>query len=222
MITFGREFERLDAETLQAVSGTPSGFLVDALGRSGALDYRIKPVWDGPAFVGTALPVWTTGRDNLAPYASLKVIKPGDVVLVATGEYHQASVLGDIIIGMMKNAGAVAAITDGLVRDVPGIREAGIPVYARGISPNSPFKNGPGGIGVPVTLGGVMVEPGDLVLGDSEGVVICPRARIREALTALETVREKERKMDEAVRSGVHLPDWLDDTLAKIGVSHAS
>lgn len=221
MITFGCEFERIAPETLEAFAGTPSGFLVDALGRSGALDYRIKPVWDGPAFVGSALPVWTTARDNLAPYAALKVMKPGDVVLVATGEFHQAGVLGDLIIGMMSNAGAVAVVTDGLVRDIPGIRETGLPVHAWGVSPNSPFKNGPGGIAVPIAIGGVMVAPGDLILGDSEGVVVCPRARIGDALTELEAVRTKERKTDAAVRAGARIPDWLEQTLHEKGVTFA-
>jgi len=221
MITFGPDFPRLPPETLRAFADTPSGFLVDALGRSGALDHRIKPVWDGPAFVGTALPVWTTARDNLAPYAALKVIQPGDVVLVATGEFHQASVLGDLVIGMMRNAGAIAVVTDGLVRDVAGIRETGLPAYAWGVSPNSPYKHGPGGIAVPISIGGVMVAPGDLVLGDSEGVVIAPRAAIEKALAELDAVRAKERKMDAAVRGGARLPDWLEQTLSEKGVVYA-
>lgn len=219
LITIRRSFPRPDSATLQAFADVPSGFLVDALGRAGALDFRIKPVWSSPPFVGCALPVWTTPRDNLAPYAALKVCRPGDVLLVSTGEHLAHSVMGDLIIGMMKNAGVVAIITDGVVRDVPGIAEVGIPVYARGVSPNSPFKNGPGGVGVSITLGGVVVEPGDIVIGDGDGVVVCPRARIAEALENLKGIRAKEAQMDSAVKGGLTAPSWLDATLSERGVT---
>lgn len=213
-LTIRRDWPRPDADMLGRWRGTPSGFAVDALGRAGALAHDIRPVWQAGAFVGSALTVWTTPRDNLAPYAALTVARPGDVMLIATGEAEGFSVVGDLIIGMMRNCGIVAVVTDGLVRDVPGIREVGIPCYARGVSPNSPFKNGPGGVGVPITLGGVVVAPGDIVVGDGDGVVIVPRTRIDEALAALQEVRQKEATMDAAVRGGMKMPDWLQGALA--------
>jgi 4-hydroxy-4-methyl-2-oxoglutarate aldolase len=91
-------------------------------------------------------------------------------------------------------------------------------VHARGVSPNSPFKNGPGGVGVPVSIGGCVVEAGDLVIGDADGVVVVPRARLAEATAELEAVRRKEAEMDAAVRAGMKCPPWLDDALARPGV----
>ena len=220
MLTIRRTWARVDAATLDRFRGIPTGWLVDAMGREGALHHSIHAVWNGPAFVGAALPVWTTARDNLAPYAALGVAKPGDVVLIATQGFDQGSVTGDIMIGMFKNAGIVACVTDGLVRDVAGISEVGLPVYASGVSPNSPFKNGPGGVGVPIALGGVVVEPGDLVLGDSEGVVVCARARLPQVLAELDEVRAKEAKMEKAVKAGQRVPDWLEKTLAQTGVTY--
>jgi 4-hydroxy-4-methyl-2-oxoglutarate aldolase len=212
-LTIRRDWPRLDANTLAVFKNAPTGFVVDAIGRAGALDHRIRPVWDGPRFVGSALPVWATARDNLAPYAAIKFAQPGDAMVIATGEYDGASVIGDVIIGMMKNAGIVAAITDGLVRDVQGIIEVGIPVYARGLTPNSPFKHGPGTIGLPIAIGGVTVEAGDLVVGDRDGVVVVPRWRIREAAVELSAIREKEAGMEALVRSGATMPAWLDARL---------
>lgn len=212
-IVIRRTWPRPDRADREAFRDIPSGFVVDALGRHGALDHRIRALWEGGPFIGSALPVWTTPRDNLAPYAALKVAQPGDVVLVSTGNAEGYSVLGDLIIGMMRNAGIVAVITDGLVRDVAGIRDVGIPVYAKGISPNSPFKNGPGGVGVPITIGGVVVSPGDLVVGDADGVVIVPNHRIGEAISELAAVRKKEAEMDAAVRNGLVIPEWLDTAL---------
>ena len=89
--------------------------------------------------------------------------KPGDVLIVATNAYEEASVAGDVMLGMAKNKGVCALVTDGMVRDVDGLNAVGIPVFARGLSPNSPFKDGPGTIGLPISLGGVTVNAGDVV-----------------------------------------------------------
>jgi 4-hydroxy-4-methyl-2-oxoglutarate aldolase len=214
-LTIRRDWPRLDQTSLNALKGVPTGFVVDAIGRAGALHHGIRPVWTGPHFVGSALPVWTTARDNLAPYAAIKFAKPGDVMVIATDEFEAASVIGDIIIGMMKNAGIVAAVTDGLVRDVPGIVEVGIPVYARGVTPNSPFKHGPGTIGLPIALAGQRVEAGDLVIGDGDGVVVVPRWRVSELLAELPAIREKEAQMEKLVKSGTATPPWLDARLTE-------
>jgi 4-hydroxy-4-methyl-2-oxoglutarate aldolase len=215
-----RSWTRPDEATLAAFKGVPTGFLVDALGRAGAIDHRIRPVWDGPAFVGAALPVATTARDNLAPYAAVRFSKPGDVVVVSTGDFEGAAVAGDIMVGMMRNAGIVGLVTDGLVRDIAGIVEVGLPAHARGVTPNSPFKHGPGTVGLPVSLAGTVVEAGDLVVGDKDGVVVVPHWRIGEALAGLEEVRKKEADMDALVRSGAREPAWLDKLLAGDGVRY--
>ena len=219
-LTIRRDWARPDAKTLAAFKAAPTGFVVDAIGRAGALDHRIRPVWKGPHFVGSALPVWTTARDNLAPYAAISFAKPGDVMLIATGAYEGAAVIGDVVVGMMRNAGIAAAVTDGLVRDVQGIAEVGIPVYARGLTPNSPFKHGPGTVGLPIAIGGQTVEAGDLVVGDGDGVVIVPRWRIAEAAAELAGIREKESGMDALVKSGATSPSWLAARLTGDGVRY--
>jgi 4-hydroxy-4-methyl-2-oxoglutarate aldolase len=213
-LTIRRDWPRIAPATLERFKDAPTGFVVDAIGRAGALHHGIRPVWRGPHFVGSALPVWTTARDNLAPYAAINFAKPGDVMLIATGEYEGAAVVGDVVVGMMRNAGIVAAVTDGLVRDVAGIVDVGIPVYARGLTPNSPFKHGPGTIGLPIAIGGQTVEAGDLVVGDGDGVVIVPRWRIEEAAAELAAIREKEAGMDALVRSGAKMPAWLGARLS--------
>ena len=219
-LTIRRDWPRPDAKTLAAFKDAPTGFVVDAIGRAGALDHRIRPVWKGPHFVGSALPVWTTARDNLAPYAAISFAKPGDVMLIATGAYEGAAVIGDVVVGMMRNAGIVAAVTDGLVRDVQGIAEVGLPVYARGLTPNSPFKHGPGTVGLPIAIGGQAVEAGDLVVGDGDGVVIVPRWRIAEAAAELAAIRDKESGMDALVKSGATSPSWLAARLTGDGVRY--
>jgi 4-hydroxy-4-methyl-2-oxoglutarate aldolase len=217
-LTIRREWKRPAKEAFAALADVSTGVIVDALGREGALDYGIKPVISTARFIGTALTVATTARDNLAPYACLKVSQPGDVVVVTTGDFTKASVSGDIMIGMFRNAGIVAVVTDGLVRDTAGLEEVGIPVFARGISPNSPFKNGPGSVGLPITIGGVLVSPGDIVVGDADGVAVVPASRLQDVIREVENVKAKEAKADASVRNGIKLPDWIDAALEQKGV----
>ena len=213
-LTIRRDFPRPTSAEIAAFQDAPTGWVVDAIGRRGALPYWVRPLTEAKRFVGIAITVRSRPIDNLAPYAALKFAKPGDVLVVATDGDEVASVLGDILLGMAKNAGIVAAVTDGLVRDIAGLNEVGIPVFARALSPNSPFKDGPGTVGLPIALGDVAIEAGDLLVGDTDGVVVVPRRKIAEAASELMTISAKEAGMDQAVSNGASYPAWLDDILA--------
>lgn len=215
-----RAFPRPTAAECAAFDTAPTGWVVDAQGRRGALPHWIRPLTTAIRFVGTALTVRTRPVDNLAPYAALKFAKPGDVLIVAVDGSDTASVLGDILLGMARNAGIVAAVTDGVVRDINGINQVGLPTFARGLSPNSPLKDGPGEIGFPVTLGGVFINAGDLVVGDIDGVVVVPRSEVGAVGRELSVIAEKERKMEAAVAAGATVPAWLDDVLASSRVRY--
>jgi len=220
VLTVNRSFERPDAELLAAFRDVPTGHLCDAQNRMGGLDYRIKPVTRVRSFVGTAITVHAGPRDNLAPYAALPLVQAGDALLITTDDHISCSVIGDIYTGMAKNCGAVGIVTDGLVRDVAGLDQVGIPVYAAGVSPNSPWKNGPGMVGLSVVVGGVSVHSGDIVVADAEGVVVIPLARAWAVRDALEAVQRKEAAMEQAVTSGQKWPEWLEQTLEQKGVNY--
>ncbi|MBA4170375.1 MAG: hypothetical protein H0X68_08215 [Chloroflexi bacterium] len=187
------------------------GNIVDAMGRNGAMDAAIKPVTRAQGFIGSALTVEAGPRDNLAPWAALRFAQPGDVLVISTGGFTGSSVCGDILVGMAKNAGVVAIVTDGVVRDRAGCDAAGIPVFARGLSPNSPQKNGPGAVGLPIVCAGVACGQGDIVVGDEDGVVVIPAARAGEVGAALEEVRAKEADMEAALARGDTMPSWVAD-----------
>lgn len=217
-LTVRRHVHRTDPALVARLAEAPTGWIVDANGRRGALDWRIRPLTRATRFCGVALTVRNRPRDNLAAYAALKYARPGDVLVIATDAYEEASVAGDVLVGMARNAGVVAIVTDGMVRDIEGIDAVGIPVFARGLTPNSPHKDGPGEIGSPVAIGGVIVAAGDIVAGGIDGVVVVARDRAKGVADALADVGAKEGKMDGWVRDGAKVPPWLDETLATLGV----
>jgi 4-hydroxy-4-methyl-2-oxoglutarate aldolase len=108
----------------------------------------------------------------------------------------------------------VAFVTDGLVRDLDGIDQVGLPVFCRGVSPNSPDRNGPGTAGLPVTVGGVPVDSGDVVVGDRDGVVVVPRARVDAVIGALAAIREAKAALEAKVQAGLEIPDFIQTLLA--------
>lgn len=219
-LTIKRKFERASAKLLKKFENLPTGNVCDAQGRTGALDYRIKPLSEKTHFCGSALTVDAGPRDNLAPWAALEFAKPGDVIVITTGEHPGCSVVGDMYAGMAKNAGVAAIVTDGVVRDIPGINAVGIPVFARGSSPNSPWKNGPGRVGLPIAIGGVRVNAGDIVVGDQDGVVIVAREAAAEVDEAMAAVLAKEEKMAAGVKAGLTVPAWLQEAYQAKGVHY--
>jgi 4-hydroxy-4-methyl-2-oxoglutarate aldolase len=213
-----RKFARPSAAEVAEVTGLPSGWIADANGQRGAIDHRLRPYTSVKPFAGVALTVSSAPNDNLLAYTAVSVAQPGDVLFLGTEEFDKAAVVGDIFGGFAKNQGVAAVVTDGLIRDVEGFEKLGLPVYARGVSPNSPLKNGPGEIGTAITLGGVRIESGDLVVGDSDGVVVVARKDIARMFEGLKTVREKETGADKRIAAGETEPAWLQETLERVGV----
>ena len=219
-LTIKRNFKRTGQKLVRKFMSLPSGNVCDAQGRTGALDHRIKPVSKKSQFCGTALTVDAGPRDNLAPWAALEIAKPGDVIVITTGEHLDCSVVGDIYVGMANNAGVAGIVTDGVVRDLPGINDVGIPVFARGISPNSPWKNGPGRVGLPILIGRVAVKAGDIVVGDQDGIVIVAREKAGDAARAIQAVLAKEKQMEAGVKAGLTVPAWLKAAYETKGVQY--
>jgi 4-hydroxy-4-methyl-2-oxoglutarate aldolase len=213
VLTVRRSITRPSADVLRALQGVPTGWVVDAQGRRGALDPGIRRLVGNGVVCGPALTVWTAPRDNLAPYAALEFVQPGDILVIATGDYAGASVVGDLFAGMARNSRVAAVVTDGLARDIEGLRQVGMPLFARGLTPNSPLKQGPGEIGRRISLGGVTIEAGDIVVGDEDGVVVIPQAAAAHVLEALEAVRAKENDMEARIEAGLKQPPWLSQIL---------
>ena len=208
LVTIHRGFRRPDPKLVDRFRGAQTSHLADAMEGRGALDYRIKPVDPGNArFAGPALTAFAYPADVLAVFAALSEAQPGDVIVCANDGFTRTAVIGDLAAGMMKNKGVAAFVTDGMARDAAGIATSGLPLFCAGIQPNSPAMNGPGVVGAAVTLGDVHVNPGDVVIGDADGVVVIPAERLAVVLERLTRVRQAEARAEQRVRDGATMSD---------------
>ena len=211
LLTIRRRFPRPSAAELAAFAGLPTGFVVDALGGGGGLDGAVKPIGAAEAFSGVALPCEAGPADNLAIFGALELCRAGRRHRLRDRRLHGTAVIGDLLLGMMKNRGVAAFVTDGFVRDIPGLRAVGLPCFAAGVTPNSPARSGPGTVGLPIVVGGVAVGPGDIVVGDQDGVVVVPFARIGEVIARPPgRARPPRRRWMRGSRRGYKQPDWLE------------
>ena len=213
VLTLRRQFERPSQAQIEALKDAPTGFVVDAQNGQGALDHRIKPLWPEARCVGSAVTAKCGPRDNMAVYVAIRIARPGDVLVLQTTAYQEAAVIGDNVAAIAKQQGVVAVVTDGLVRDIEGLIEVGLPVFCRGLTPNSPYKHGPIEVGTPIAIGGMPVRSGDLVVGDRDGVVVVERERIDHVIQGVAAVREKEAETQRKIAAGFELPGWIDELI---------
>jgi 4-hydroxy-4-methyl-2-oxoglutarate aldolase len=214
-----RDFERVDAAIVDQAAQYPSSILADVAGRRGALSGRIAPLSPSMRFAGPALTVELRPGDNLMIHAALAVAKPGDVIVVDGKGDLSSALMGEIMSQQCVALGVAAVVIDGAVRDSEAIRALGFPMYAAGLNPNGPTKSVSGRLNHPISLGGVSVKPGDLVVGDADGVTVIEREKAASLLplaadkVAAETKRIAQIKSREALR-----PAWLDGALRAAGV----
>ena len=212
-----RSFPRPSAEIVEAFRNVPAGFLVDAQNGRGALDRAIKPMFPHhngmDRACGVAITCACGPDDNMALAVAVTLAQPGDVIMCATEGFEHGAVCGDLLAGMARNKGVVALVTDGVVRDGAGLRDMGLPVFARGITPNSCVRSGPGSVGLPVVIAGRMVSPGDIVVADEDGVVTVPQADIAEVRERLAEVEKGEAEMLAKVKGGLKGAGWVDELL---------
>jgi 4-hydroxy-4-methyl-2-oxoglutarate aldolase len=211
LLKIRRNFPRPSDELIAAFAGVATGNVVDTMGGLGCLDCRIKPlVQSSQVMVGTAVTCYTGPSDNLALFGALHAAKRGDVLVAAADAFTTTAIAGDLLLGMARNRGVAGFVTDGSVRDLVGVLAVGLPVYCAGLTANSAARNGPGTVGLPITLGGVAVQSGDIVIGDRDGVVIVPLKQAQTVLARLADVRAAEASLEAKVKAGLEIPDFFN------------
>lgn len=194
--------------------------------RNGCMDANLMPLDETKILIGTACTVDTEDGDNFPIHVAIYQGKPGYVLVVAGKGYTERCYMGDLMGSAAEAVGLSGIIIDGYVRDKVGLANLSIPVYAKGIMQRSPAKRGPGEINTIVTCAGVKVNPGDLILGDYDGVTVIPRGRIEEVLAAAEKKDAYEAKRRETIAEYVRCknnneplpelaPAWVTDMINK-------
>lgn len=194
-VRISTSWQRPENKWLAAFAEFPVANIGDAMERLNMCDGGIVPVSSSTAFVGFAFPVQVTAGDNAAVIRALDYIQPGDVMMINGQGHIDRALVGEQLTQRFQHAGAVAQVIDGAVRDRSVIESTGLPTFCRGTTPAGPFKNGPGVIGEPVAIGGVVCCAGDIVVGDDDGVIIIPFWRAEAVLTAVQEVARREAEM---------------------------
>jgi len=218
-----RDFERVPADVVRRAADFASSILADVAGRRGALHGRIAPLAPTMRFAGPALTVEVRPGDNLMIHAALAIAQPGDVIVVDGKGDLTSALMGEIMCQQAARIGVAAVVIDGAVRDAEAIRSLGLPMYACGLNPNGPTKLVPGRLNHPISIGGVTIEPGDLVVGDGDGVTVIERAKAASLLPLAEEKVAAETKRIADIRSGKGLrAPWLEAALRAAGVIGAN
>ncbi|MGF6656941.1 4-hydroxy-4-methyl-2-oxoglutarate aldolase [Paraburkholderia youngii] len=193
--TIRTDFERVDAKVVEAARNVPAAALHEAGGKIGVLPTSIRPVAPGFRICGTAFTVHSPGGDNLWLHRAILAAKPGDVLVVYANGAYDHGYWGEVMTTAAKVRGLAGLVIDGCVRDADLLEQIGFPVFSRGLSIRGTGKDygAIGWLNAPVLLGNTTVEPGDLIVGDRDGVVAVPRARASEVVA-----KAAQREIDEA------------------------
>jgi regulator of RNase E activity RraA len=214
------DVERPDPALLTRLASFDTPAISDLMNRLYTMCEAIRPVTDpGLGILGPACTVKVYPGDNLMVHKSLDVAQPGDVVVVDASSATTFAVLGDLVATKARHRGIRGFVVDGLVRDLPGILSLGdFPVFARGVSPIGPLHRGPGEVNYPVSVGGIVVHPGDILVGDRNGVVVIPNECALDLVKGLEQRAAAEADYVAAVARGEFSNAWVDDALAAGGI----
>lgn len=186
----------------------------DILNRMYTMSPEIRNVVNEEPLIGPACTVKVFPGDNLMVHKALDAARPGDVVVVDTSGSQRNAVLGDLVTNKAKHRGIAGFIVDGLVRDLPGLKEAGLPVYARGVTPFGPLHRGPGELNYTVSCGGIVVNPGDIIVADTSGIAVVRREVAEDTIMRLRAHRARMEQYVADVKAGKFSNKWVDDQLA--------
>ncbi len=214
-----REIERVPVELVAQASKFASSILADVAGRRGAMDGRIAAVAPSMRVCGPAFTIEVRPGDNLMIHTAIALARPGDVLVIDGKGDTTCALMGTIMLSTCKKLGLAGVVIDAAIRDSEELVDLGFPVWAVGANPNGPTKYVPGRINWPISCGGISVQPGDLIVGDADGVVVIEREKAASLmpLAAAKVADERQRIAD--INSGKALrPKWLEGSLRAAGL----
>lgn len=210
--------QHVSIATLHALRQLGAATIYEAQGAKGALDSGIKPIAPGMRLAGPALTVDTRPADNLMLHYAMLKAQPGDVLVVDAKGFMEAGVWGDVFTEQAQRIGLAGLVIHGAVRDAAAMTQAGFPVFSRGLSIKGTGKHQPGRLNVTVTIGDVGIDPGDIIVGDQDGVVVVRRHEVDAVLLKSRQREEKEAQFRQQIRDGATTVDLLglEETLRRL------
>ena len=208
---------KVDSTLVDRFRSLPIANVSDSMSRMAAAGPRLRPMHKGGAMAGPALTVKVRPGDNLMLHRALDLAERGDVIVVDAGGDLTTAIMGDLMLAHAKQRGVAGLVVNGAVRDLDSIRAQDLPLYAAGVTHRGPYKDGPGEINVAVAFDGMVVEPGDLVLGDADGVLGVPFDAVPAVLAAAEAKKALEEKEMAAILAGTSDRGWVLRTLESRG-----
>ncbi|APX71715.1 RraA family protein [Companilactobacillus allii] len=210
------DFKRPSKDLINLFKDIPVANIDDCMNRQAAVSPDIKPMNKTP-LLGPAFTVQVPQGDNLMFHKAMDLAKPGDVIVIDAAGGTRNAIFGEIMLTYCQSRGLAGVIVDGCVRDKAELNNMTIAAYAKAVVPNGPYKNGPGKINVPITFGGKVVKPGDIVVGDSDGLIFIDPNDAQYLAEKAHGIMEKEAKIKKTIRNdGEYSRPWVDDKLADI------
>ena len=212
-----RRRRKVSAAIVAGFLGLPLANISDSMARMSAGGPRLRPMHGGGPMAGPALTVKARPGDNLMVHKALDLAEPGDVIVVDAGGDLTTAIFGELMAAHAIARGVAGMVIAGSVRDSATLRAQSFPVYAAGVTHRGPYKDGPGEINVPVAIDGMVIEPGDLMLGDDDGLLCVPYDAAEGILTAARAKQAAEVKMLADLQAGKSDRGWIDETLRRLG-----
>lgn len=191
--------------------------LSDSMERLYAGGPQLRPMYKGGTLAGPAFTVKTAPGDNLLVHKALDIAKPGDVIVVDAGGFADHAIIGELMSARAKQRGIAGMVIWGAIRDSAELGAGSYPVFACGVTHRGPYKNGPGEINVPIMMGGMPVNPGDIIVGDADGLVAIPQEMAERVLASAKAILEKETAAMKQMQDGTVDRSWVDKTLKEKG-----
>jgi RraA family protein len=215
-----RILERGQVASKSLVEGfakVPVANVSDSMSRVTAGGPALRPMHASGGMAGVALTVRSRPGDNLMLHKAIDMAEPGDVIVVDAGGDLTNALFGEMMLAYAIKRGVAGLVLNGAIRDADTIREINHPVFAAGVTHRGPYKDGPGEINVPISLSGMVIEPGDIVIGDSDGVMCVPQGAAEEILKKAQAKHTAETKQLQAIAEGTNDRSWVDATLKERG-----
>ena len=202
---------------IEGLGAIAASQISDCMNRIPAGGAPLRPFHRGGKLAGPAFTVKTAVGDNLLVHKAINIAEPGDVIVIDAGGDLQQAIIGEIMTTYARGRGVAGFVVHGAIRDAGTLGKNAYPVYACGATPRGPYKDGPGEINVPVVVGGMVVNPGDIVVGDEDGITVVPRSDAEAVLAAALKKQASEEKTMKEIAEGKWDRRWVDESLKKLG-----